>query len=196
MGRQLLTPPSVEPVSVAEAKDHLRVRTTDDDAYIEGLIIAARELCEGWYAMKRAFITQTWKITRDDGFPCEREIRLPYPPLQAVTSVQYLDTYHVLQTMSTNDYTVDTVSEPGRIFLPYTKYWPVASPEPNAVIITQVVGYGDTPGKVPMGIRRAMLLLIGDWYANREETIVVMISNRIQYGVQALLGRYELASIA
>ena len=54
----LATEPTAEPVTLAEAKTHCRVDTSDDDTYITTLIKAARLYTEE--ATNRALITQTW----------------------------------------------------------------------------------------------------------------------------------------
>jgi hypothetical protein len=56
-----VTPPATEPVTLDEAKDHLRLETGLDDAYVTKLIKRARELLEKlcW----RAFLLQTWELT-------------------------------------------------------------------------------------------------------------------------------------
>ena len=41
-------PTQAEPVSLAEAKQQLRVEFSEDDALIQGYITAAREICEGF----------------------------------------------------------------------------------------------------------------------------------------------------
>ena len=58
MGLKLATHPEVEPVTLAEAKAHLRLDTDADDAYVSALISAARERVELF--LRRALITQSF----------------------------------------------------------------------------------------------------------------------------------------
>jgi uncharacterized phiE125 gp8 family phage protein len=60
--------PASEPISIAEAKDHLRIDHDDEDDYIDGLIQMAREQVESDCA--RALMTQTRVLTLDR-FPSE-----------------------------------------------------------------------------------------------------------------------------
>ncbi|MDR1943975.1 MAG: head-tail connector protein [Synergistaceae bacterium] len=46
-----------EPISLSEAKKHLRVEFGDDDELIQGLIAAAREYAEGF--MNRSLVAKT-----------------------------------------------------------------------------------------------------------------------------------------
>ena len=55
----LVTAPTEEPVSLAEAKLHLRVDYTNDDVLIGALITAARQHAEN--DTRRALVTQTWR---------------------------------------------------------------------------------------------------------------------------------------
>jgi uncharacterized phiE125 gp8 family phage protein len=70
------TPPAIEPVTLTEAKQHLRVDIADDDTYIEALIVAARQYAEEY--LDRALISQQLAV-RMDTFPYEFE--LPRPPM-------------------------------------------------------------------------------------------------------------------
>ena len=72
MPLNLITPPAVEPVTLADAKAHLKVDTTDDDALITALITAARARAE-WHT-GRALITQSWTLWLD-AWPAERHRR-------------------------------------------------------------------------------------------------------------------------
>jgi hypothetical protein len=88
-GLTVVTEPTAEPVTLDEAKAHLRVEHEYDDLTIAALITAARKYCET--VAKRALVTQTLRLTRDT-FPgaCDGWIlRLPRPPLQSVTSIKY-----------------------------------------------------------------------------------------------------------
>lgn len=146
MTLSLVTAPQDEPVSVAEAKDHLRISHTQEDAQIAALIAGARMFCEAF--TQRAFITQTWAAKYDDGFPCN-PIRLPKAPLLSSTPpvVTYVDSNGDSQTWSTSYYTVDYYSGPhadrGRIRLNYGQSYPTTRSIEHAVTIQFVCGYGD-----------------------------------------------------
>lgn len=178
--------PAEEPVSLAEAKKHLRVDTSDDDTLVEGRIQTAREFVEGFTS--RALITQTWKRELDD-WPCADEIALPRPPLVSVASVMYVDSAGVSSTFAATNYDVDKVSEPGRIVLGYGKSWPTATLRPmSPIAVTYVAGYG-AAAAVPQWVKQAMLLLVGHWYENREATITGagVLSNAVPFAVESLL---------
>ena len=108
------TPPAVEPVTLSEAKAHLRVDATDDDAYIITLISAAREWCEQY--LDRTLVLTQWTMRMEE-FP-EEEIELPRPPVAssgtatAVTITYTLTTGETAQ-MASEAFRVDRYSTPG-----------------------------------------------------------------------------------
>lgn len=157
-----ITDATVEPVSLAEAKLHLRVDHADEDALITRLIKVARVAAED--RTERSLITTTWQITLD-AFP--DAIALPMPPLLSVTSLQYIDLAGVLRTLSPADYIVDTASQPGYVVPGVDKAWPDTQARINAVTVTYTAGYGATAADVPAPITQWILLAIGDMYANR-----------------------------
>jgi len=185
MKLKVITPPSVEPISLTEAKKQLNVDFEDDDTFIGNLIKSAREYCEK--LQNRAYVTQTLEIALDD-FPCD-EIELPRPPLQSVTSVKYYDVDDTENTFSSSNYYVDTYSEKGKISLNYNTYFPITTLRPkNGVIIRYIAGHG-VAADVPMRIKQAILLLVAHWYENREATSQdPNISKEIMFSVRALLG--------
>jgi uncharacterized phiE125 gp8 family phage protein len=145
----LVTPPGVEPITLAEAKAHLRVDFNDDDDYITALITAARMITEE--RTSRALITQTWDYVLDD-FPDKDYINLRKPTLQSVTYVNYIDSSGAVGVMPTTDYVVDKDSIPGRIFLGFAKIWPVVILQPaSAVRIRMVCGYAPVIGQIVVG---------------------------------------------
>ncbi|CAK0778981.1 conserved hypothetical protein [Gammaproteobacteria bacterium] len=184
--------PSAEPVSTAEAKTHLRVTGTDDDTYIDTLVKAARLSIE--VQTGRALITQTLKVTLDR-FPRERYLELPRPPLASVSSVAYVDPNGVNQTFAAASYTVDTLSQPGRIVLNETYNWPDTSLVANAVTITFIAGYGAAGTAVPADLLLAMKLLIGHWYSNREVASGAAASAELPKMFDYLLWPYKVVWI-
>lgn len=151
-------------VAVAQADFAIQVITSEpnsvEDTYITDLITAAREYAEG--VLNKALGSQKWILLLDD-FPYQDYIKLPYPPLQSVTSVTYIDSTGVSATMSaseSNGYIVDTKSEPARLFLAYGNTWPSFTAYPyNAVQILYTCGY--TSATVPKRIKDAVLKMIG-----------------------------------
>lgn len=158
--------PSIEPVTLTEAKLHLRVDTTTEDTLITTLISTARQYCEGY--QRRAYITQTWELWLDS-FPADDRIDMPLPPLQSITSIKYYDIADVEHTMPAADYFADVKSQPGRVSLVYNKTWPAEALRPaNGVCITFMVGYGLTAASVPEKAKQSILLLVAHYFENRE----------------------------
>lgn len=185
MALTLVTAATAEPVTLVEAKNQIRVDITDDDGYIAGLISVARARAET--ISRRALITQTWDWVFD-AWPRGDTLTVPLPPLQSVTSITYTDDDGNSDTIASADYIVDTDSEPGRIVLKSSATWPgVTLQEANAITVRFVAGYGDAGNDVPAEIRQAVLLILGHWYENREDTLAVGNIQKLPMGAEALL---------
>lgn len=198
MGLTQTAAPTVEPVSLAELRQHLRIDDHDEDLLIESLGIAARQHCEMF--TRRQFCTATWQLTLD-GFPNVfrekgapyvwegrhgKEIWLPSPPLQSVSSITYVDTAGDTQTWAASNYDVDTDSEPGRVTLAFGKSWPTAQAQPESVTITYVAGYG-AASDVPSNIKAAIKLWVGNLFENREPVLTGSIAASLPMSVESLL---------
>jgi uncharacterized phiE125 gp8 family phage protein len=177
--------PAVEPITLAEAKEHLDVTHSESDDYITALISTARQAAEKFQG--RAYITQTLQY-RLDGFPESREILLPRPPLQSVSSVVYVDSNGSSQTWDASGYQVDSNGYVGRIAPIPTDIWPTTeSGRMNAVTVTYIAGYGDTASDVPDPIKHAIKLMIADWFDERNSTIVGTVVAKMPASAQNLL---------
>ena len=179
-----VTPPASEPVSLAEAKLHLKIETadTEDDAIVSALIASAREYAE--FRTRRQLVTATWKLVLDE-FPSE--IELPKPTLQSVSSVKYTDTDGTQQTLAASKYKVDAISEPARIEPAFGLSWPSTRDEFNAVVVRIVTGYGDAGSDVPEVVREAMKRLIAYWFQNRGDVVTGQVPSELAVKVDALL---------
>ena len=175
--------PTVEPVSLAEAKRHANVVASDDDLLIAALIQAAREQVES--DTSRALVNQTWRLKLHDWFA--DLIELPRPPLQSVTSIKYLDADDVEQTLPVAYYKVDADRTPGVIWKAPDYTWPTVSAQPNAVTITYVAGYGAAATAVPARARQAILLLVAHWYRAREAVMVGSVGQEVALAYQRLI---------
>lgn len=165
----LATPASDQPVSLAEAKAHLRVTNSAEDDMITGLVAAATAHLEGRNGiLGRALLTQTWEM-RIDAFPTRAggRIELPFPPLQSVAWIKYLDSNGTEQTIDPALYSVDAQHMVGRVRPAYGQSWPATLADDGAVRIRFVAGYG-TAAAVPQALKQAILLLVGHWWMNRE----------------------------
>lgn len=190
MGLRLITAPSASPVSLAEAKAHLRVYGTDDDGLIAGLILAAVQLAEKQTNLLLA--TQTWELTLDR-FPdvlgvAGGAIRLPRSPVQSITSITYIDAAGATQTVTAGDYALDKDVSPAAVSTTYGKVWPTPRVQSNAVTVRFVAGHA----QIPEPIRAAILLLLGHLYENREAVIVGQAPAELPLGVDALLYPYRV----
>lgn len=162
MPLELITPPTVEPVTLAEAKAHLKIETNDDDALLATFIAAARARAE-WH-LGRALITQGWVLWLDR-WPYSNCVEIPLPPLQAVTSVKTCAVNGTVADLDASLWFADTVSSPARLTL--NGALPGNLRPQNAIAIAFTAGYGDAADDVPAPIRAGILELIADLYGNR-----------------------------
>lgn len=213
----LITPPTTEPVTLTEAKNHLRLDlvATGEDVEINALIQAAREYCEDY--QNRAYITQTWDLMLD-GWPRnnarydsrtnarENPIKIPLPPLQSVTSITYTTSEGEVKTMPSTDYIVAPGAYGSRIALASGKSWPSEALQTvQGIKIRFVAGYptktgtpNDPAGNVPQKVKRAMLMLIGHWYENRETVTVgssIGVSKEIELATHRILKQDRVVPI-
>lgn len=165
MANTPINAPSVEPVTLAEAKAHLCVIHADDDALIEAYIAAAREDAE--HRLGRLLVTQTWELALG-AFPSV--IVMPVP-VASVTSIKYIDTAGVEQTLDAATYQVDTAALPGVIAPAYGAAWPSTRDQYNAVKVRYTAGYGADGAAVPASIKAWIKLRVGALYENRESAV-------------------------
>lgn len=148
---------------------------TTDDMLLGLLITSARTAAES--RTRRALLPQTWDLVLDR-FPAW-ELSVPKAPLQSITSITYVDTNGVTQTMDPADYRVDAKSEPGRITPAFGKVWPIARWQTGAVTIRFVCGYADAAG-VPACVKNWMLVRLQTLWDNRSEIVIDQRTNLVQ----------------
>ena len=191
MGLIVNTAPTTEPVSLAEAKLHLRVDGDDDDSLIATQIKAATQWCEA--LTRRQFVTATktlylaeWPTRCEEGL--SGVIRVPTPKLQSVTWVKYYDADGTLQTLSSSTgYQVLTNADIGRIAPAYGASWPsLRCSVFNPIEVKFVCGYG-AASAVPEQVKAAILMLLGHLYRNRESEITGTITSKFEVAAERLL---------
>ncbi len=169
----LTTPPAVEPVSLVEAKAHLRVPHSDDDTYISTLIVSARRRVEARTGLR--LISQAWSQFLDC-WPVDAIIELRLNPVTAVSDViTYGDTDNAA-TIDPSHYFLDATSNPPRLVFRQGR-----SPSPpgrraKGIEIRINAGFGATAAAVPQELKQAILLLVADAFAHRgDDTLRPML---------------------
>lgn len=185
---EIVDAPLITPITIEEVKAQLRVEHDDDDTILTRLIDVAVAYTDVRGALGQAIITQKWAQWINANPP--QNVSLILGPVQNVTAVKYYDTDGVLQTDDVNNYQVfgtdfATVISPKDSFT-----WPVSQQRSDAIKIEYEIGYGDEITSVPQTIRHALMLLIGHWYDNREQTGVDELSN-IPFGYEEMLNLHR-----
>ncbi len=125
----------VEPLTVEEVRLYLKLPVlsppdTDEDDFLETLIISARERAE--IEQNRDLIEKHYRLSLDY-WPCDAiELR---SPLVSVDRVRYRDSDGDYTTLTEGtDYIVDTAKRPGVIMPVYGEDWPTFEPWPSSAI--------------------------------------------------------------
>jgi uncharacterized phiE125 gp8 family phage protein len=157
----LLTPPAIEPLTLAEAKAHLRVEHADEDTLIGGLIKGARSHVE--IATRRALITRRWRLVRD-AWPADGRLAVAPGPLKQLVAARIYNSGGTTQALDLAAFIVDKAGA----VLTLTAGGVVAPGRLAAGIEIDVdAGYGDAAADVPEPLRQAIRLLLTHWYENR-----------------------------
>ena len=183
----LTAAPALEPVSVSEAKDYLRIDSAVEDPVVASLILAARLHIEG--ALDIAMVTQSWSLFVDC-WPEDGRVSIPVGPLKSVDSVKVYDADDTAQTVSPETYVVDLSSLRPRLVRQAGAVWPTPGRPANGIEIALTAGYGDTTDKVPQPIRQAVLMLAAHWYEQREPVVFERL-DELPHGVADLLKPYR-----
>jgi uncharacterized phiE125 gp8 family phage protein len=132
--------PTVEPITLAEVKSHIRQDASVgsiEDSMLTRWIKSAREQAEN--LTQRYFVEQTWRLELD-AFPAA--IELPRGPVLSVQSVKYQDSNNVQQTLDPADYTVDKNGRYTSYIVPaYGKTWPTTYPAFHSTNTELMCGY-------------------------------------------------------
>ena len=152
--RITVTGPDAEPITLDEAKEHLRVIHGSDDALIERLITAAREHVEN--ETGRALVAATYR----QHYPVfDRVIGLPLWPVVSVASVTYASADGTRVAVDPLDYLVDADWS----FLAPRGSWP----RPATSV---VVEFTTEPREIPESLRQAVLLRVqADYEADADD---------------------------
>lgn len=159
---------TTEPVTLDEAKLHLKVEHDEEDALISSYISAARAMCEG--ELNRTIMLATWEM-RTDVF--EDALKLEWPRVIRIDWLQFQDVDGVLRYLDPQDYVLDASSDdaPAYVLPARGRAWPETDTESiNCVRVRYAAGYGNTPQSVPAPLRQWILLHVADFYQNREAT--------------------------
>lgn len=169
----VVTAPTVEPVSLSDLKDHLRVTDNDQDEYLDNLIVEARRAAEIY--TDRAFINTTYGGWLD-GVPAEDFIQVTPGPVASISAIKYYATDDTEATWASTNYSLDTGSLPARVYRKYGCNWPTGATRTfNALYIEWVAGYGSVKSSVPQNVCKAIMLIAGHWFIHRVPVVLAEI---------------------
>lgn len=187
---QVVTPASTYPITLSEAKAHLKVDISTDDNLITNLIIAATQLSEEY--TNRFFIETVVNQTCTTFFELKSLFK---SKVITVAHVKYYDSDNTLQTLSSSNYVASVQFEPAQINPAINFSYPNIVDRIDAVECRYTVGYGSAASDVPDSIKQAILLTIGNWYANRSSVITGKTSTELSQSALWLLETYKVQII-
>ena len=121
-------------------------------------------------------------------------MRLPFPPLRAVQSVQYLDTDGATQTLDAATYVVKKPPGlPAEIAIIDTDALPDLKEHPRAVTINFTAGYGSDSGEevMPDILKQGVSFMAAHFFENPEATVneprLILINRQVDFGVNHIL---------
>jgi uncharacterized phiE125 gp8 family phage protein len=184
MTLMLMSGPAAEPVSLEEARAHLRLDTTDEDTMLGAFITAARMALEG--ETRRAFVTQSWRLILDQ-WP-GASVSLPLAPVSAVTEIAVEDPNGSTRMVAASLYETALAGNVPRVVA--RAGWPMPARRVGGIHIDFTAGYGAAEA-VPQPLKQAILLLSAHWFENREPVSLGPQVSELPLSVAHLVAPYR-----
>lgn len=195
MNLEQLTPPAIQPLSLKEVKNHLRILGDDHDDEIISLIEEVTSLLDGRGGeLGRCLITQRWKWTFDAPGAGKGQIEIPLPPLQAVESIRWRRVDTEVGALWDD---VDVASNVDVLYGHYVGrmeplphyVWPWAPGERVELVFR--AGFGDSSTDVPAVLRRAMKFILAHWFEH-PSAVEVCDMREVPISAQRILDRWRI----
>lgn len=182
MKYKVITPPA-QVITLAELREHLRVEEVApaQDALIIAYLDAARDYAQHYTGT--AIGSQTIEIALDC-FPQNGILLAPGPAI-SITSIKYTDSTGATQTVANTLYTLDDYGMQHWVLPKSGISWPTPLDVANSVKAQYVAG-----ALLP-AVRSALLLHVGDLFANREQATAKEMG-QVPIGVQHLLNTVKV----
>lgn len=187
MALKILVPPSELPVSVLDAREHLRIDGNADDSQLEREIRAVADWLAGstgW--LGRSLLTRTLELTvplgvipawsGDSECAALDGIMLSWPPLAEVLTVRAADSAGTTIIPPESYYTVERYGV-ARLLFSDAYRWPILAAGPAFLKVEYRAGYGDTPDKLDQGLAQAILMTVARLHENRGEAVPTSLAS-------------------
>ena len=181
-----LDPPPAEPLTLAEAKAHLRLDTGDDDTLVTSLIAVAREHLERETGL--ALIARGFRLHLDH-WPRGRVIPIARGPVQTIDTVTVYDEAGVALDVDVSGYVLDGAARPSRLLLPDR---PLPGQAMNGIEIDFTAGFGEAGADVPDTLKRAMLTHVATMFELRGAVSLDQQPGTVPAGYDRLIAPYRM----
>jgi uncharacterized phiE125 gp8 family phage protein len=180
---KVITAPTAEPISLGEAKEHLRIDGPDEDALIQTYIKAARRHLE--WRTGRTIIETVYEMTYDR-WPSGALVLPRATPLTVVGFIKYTDSTGVQTTWSDTEYVLDLYNQPGCVKPAYGESWPSFVAYPVNPILVRYTAGADPSDAIDETLQIPIFLLVAGMFENREATKDIR-EIALEYGVEAFI---------
>ncbi len=192
MTSYLLNAPVLEPVSLAQVKEFLRIDGAEEDGFITTLIAAARLHVES--ITGRALISQSWRVVCDK-FPLDRIVKLPVGPLLELSQINVYDEDGNAHSLALAQFQPETKTAPARLFLPKMIDGLPLMRKRAAVEIDYVAGFGAEIDDVPADLKQAIFALISYWFEHRDAVVIAGSGSIVPSGFDNMVSSYLAVKI-
>lgn len=165
-----ITEPVSEPVTLAEAKEFVRVLANDFDVQLGGFITAARQQIE--FETGTRLLPQVVELQADNWSDLAL---LSIGPVSEIVSIKYSDGDGAEQTLDPSGYELAGAGLWKAIRPAINATWPAARPVQGAIRVQMNVGYDPLPKPVWLAVQ----LMVGDLFAFRETLVTGTIATKL-----------------
>ena len=163
-------------ITLSEAKQHLRLDFTDDDAYVSGLCDLVDELV----------------LTEIQGsIPGEGTVSTTASGVGLTGFESYFTDYNVGDTIKVEGETIKSIAT-----ITDDSNLTVSAGFANGASELAYIVYPGIPSPVPLGLKQAMLLMIGHFYLIREPVMIGINITEVPLSYKYLIAPYKSYTVA